>query len=141
MWTEIVSTSDIKGLLESYGNFHDSCIRDINISTMEFVDEKHAMHFSNILTATILFQRQSNKNAILELKFDGLKYLNYNPLTDGNYNVLLDAALRLRDSYFYWADHEDWEEGDNDAVWVCSKKLFWRFRPELIGNIQRVSDL
>ena len=140
MWTEISSNNDIQYLLESYGYFHDSCLRDVYISTMEFVDEKRAMHFSNTLTATLLFQRQTYKNDILELRFDDLVYLNYNPLKDNYTNVLLDASLKLLEGKFFWADHQDWEVGDNDAVWISGKKLFWRYRPELIGNIRRVNE-
>ena len=58
MWTEIKDQIDIDNLMNLYGGFHDSCLRDIYISTADFVDEKLGMHFDNQLTATLLFQKQ-----------------------------------------------------------------------------------
>jgi hypothetical protein len=143
MWTELVNTDDISNLKNLYGEFHDSCLREFYVSTKEFVDDKGAMSFSNELTATLLFQRQSKTNRVLELKFSGLKHLNYQPLSDEN--VIYDATLKLEDGIFYWADFEGWtlsdyQSGDKDSFWLCSSRLFWRLRPELIGNINRLSE-
>ena len=140
MWTEIKNQMDIDNLLNLYGYFHDSCLRDIYISTQEFVDEKRAMHFENILTATLLFQRQFKDNTVLELKFEYVDGFNYVPLKDNYTNVILDATLKTENEFFYWADFQDWEIGDNDSIWISGKKLFWRLRPELIGNIKRLND-
>ena len=140
MWTEIIDQSDIDKLMNLYGNFHDSCIRDIYISTKEFVDEKCAMGFTNVLTASFLFQRQFKNNKTLELKFEFVDQINYNPLKDNFTNVLYDATLKLHEGLFYWADDQEWEIGDNDAVWVAGKKLFWRLKPDLIGNVHRLAD-
>jgi|GEM_PF-2052228 len=60
MWTEIKDQSDIDKLMELYGNFHDSCLRNIYISTREFVDEKRAMNFDKIDRFT-LFNDNLNK--------------------------------------------------------------------------------
>jgi hypothetical protein len=140
MWTEIKTQTDIDNLLKLYGYFHDSCLRDIYISTQEFVDEKRAMNIENILTATLLFQRQFKDNAVLELKFEYVDGFNYVPLKDNYSNVILDATLKTKNELFYWADFQDWEIGENDSIWICGRKLFWRLRPELIGNIKRLND-
>lgn len=66
MWTEVLNDADIENLKILFGDFHDSCIRDIYLSTSEFVDEKRAMHFSNKLIASLLFQRPFKSNAVLE---------------------------------------------------------------------------
>jgi hypothetical protein len=140
MWTEIKEQSDIDKIMELYGNFHDSCLRDIYISTREFVDEKRAMHFDNKLTASLLFQRQFKQNTVLELKFEDIDHFNFNPLDKGEYAVILDATLITKSGLFYWADFAGWEIGDNEAIWISGKKLFWRLRPELIGNLKRIND-
>ena len=103
------------------------------------------MSFSSELIATLLFQRQSKTNRVLELKFLGLKHLNYQPLPDNYNNVIYDVTLKIEDGLFYWADFEGWtlsdyNSGDKDSVWICSKQLFWRLRPELIGNINRLTQ-
>ena len=140
MWTEIKKQSDIDKLMDLYGNFHDSCLHDIYISTREFIDEKYAMHFDNKLTALLLFQRQFKQNTVLELKFENIDYFNFNPFDNGEYAVILDATLITKNGLFYWADFSGWEIGNNEAIWISGKKLFWRLRPELIGNIKRLND-
>ena len=140
MWTEINDQSDIDKLLNLYGGFHDSCLRDIYISTREFVDVKLAMHFDNKLTASLLFQRQFQPTSVLELKFEDIKQFNFQPLDETEFSVINDATLLKRGELFYWADLANWEIGDNDSIWISGRKLFWRIRPELIGNIKRLDN-
>ena len=139
MWNEIKDNTDIDNLVKSYGFFHDSCLRDIYISTREFVDHKLAMHFDNKLTATLLFQRQFKPNSVLELRFDNIEQFNFRPFSETEDAVIYDACLIMVDGLFYWADFADWKIGDNDSIWINGQKLFWRFRPELIGNVKRVN--
>jgi hypothetical protein len=139
MWTEIKDQADIDNLLELYGNFHDSCLKDIYIATREFIDEKLAMHFDNKLTASLLFQRQFKPTTVLELKFEDIEQFNFRPFDETEGAVIYDATLMIKNELFYWADFEGWEIGDNGSTWVSGKKLFWRQRPELIGNINRIT--
>jgi len=140
MWTEIKDQADIDKLLEIYGYFHDSCLRDIYISTREFIDAKLAMHFNNKLTASLLFQRQFEPTTVLELKFEDIEQFNFRPFDTNIDPVIYDATLMITNGLFYWADFAGWEIGDNDSIWISGKKLFWRQRPELIGNVKRLND-
>jgi hypothetical protein len=140
MWTEIKEQTDIDTLLELYGNFHDSCLRDIYISTREFVDNELTMHFDNKLTASLLFQRQFEQATVLELKFEDIERFNFIRFDNYEHTVILDATLIATNELFYWADLAGWKIGNNDSVWICGKKLFWRLRPELIGDIKRIND-
>ena len=140
MWTEIKDQSDIDKLLESYGYFHDSCLRDVYISTREFIDEKLTMHFENKLTASLLFQRQFRSPTVLELKFEDIEQFNFKPFDETTNAVIYDATLMTANGLFYWADFADWEIGDKDSISISGKKLFWRLRPELIGNTKRLND-
>jgi hypothetical protein len=140
MWTEINNQSDIDRLLDSYGHFQDSCLRDVYITTREFIDENLAMHFDNKLTASFLFQRQFGPTSVLELKFEYIEQFNFRPFDTNADPVIYDATLMIRNGLFYWADFSDWEIGDNDSIWISGKKLFWRLRPELIGNVKRLND-
>ena len=56
MWKEIKTEDDIEELLKSFGDFHDSCLRDLYISTREYVDEKLAMSFENRNIGTLLLK-------------------------------------------------------------------------------------
>ena len=140
MWTEIKDKTDIDRFLVAYGYFHDSCVRDIYISMREFVDQKLAMGFDNKLTASLLFQRQYGPDAVVELKFEDIERFNFLPFEETESAVIYDATLKMENGLFYWADFAEWENGDNDSIWISGKKLFWRFRPELIGNIKRLDD-
>ena len=55
MWIEVKDQQDIDKLMESYGFFQDSCLRDLYMSTREFVDDQRVMHFNNTLTASLFF--------------------------------------------------------------------------------------
>jgi hypothetical protein len=140
MWTEINDQSDIDRLLDGYGHFHDSCLRDVYITTREFIDENLAMHFDNKLTASLLFQRQFGPTTVLELKFEDIEQFNFRPFDTNTDPVIYDATLMIANGLFYWADFAGWEIGDNDSIWISGKKLFWRLRPELIGNVKRLND-
>ena len=142
MWTEIKDQTDIDNLMNLYGNFHDSCLRDVYLSTREYVDNELFMNFSNKLTASLLFQRQFEQNTVLELKFEDIDQLNFHPFdeTTSVSACIFDATLMLTNGLFYWADVANWQIGDYDSIWISGKKLFWRMRPELIGNINRLKE-
>ncbi len=140
MWTEIKNKPDIDKLMDLFGYFHDSCLRDIYISTREFVDQKLTMHFDNKLTASLLFQRQFGAMTVLELKFEDIEQFNFRPFSENENAVIYDATLIATNGLFYWADFAGWNIGDNDSIWINGKKLFWRQRPDLIGNIKRLND-
>ncbi len=140
MWTEIDSQSDIEKLLDLYGSFHDSCVRDIYLTTREFIDEKLSMHFENKLVVLLLFQRQYKLNPVLELKFEEVQQFNFRPYEENESAIIYDVTLKMENGIFYWADFSGWQIGDNDSIWISGKKLFWRLRPELIGNVRRIND-
>jgi len=140
MWTEIISEIDIVNLMTEYGEFHDSCLRDIYISTKDFVDEKLTMHFENKIIGSLLFQRQFDKDTVLELKFENIDRFNFNPAPENYNGVIYGATFKKVGNLFYWSDIEDWEIGDEDAHWISASKVFWRYRPELRGNVIRLKE-
>lgn len=102
MWNEIKTQADIDRLMDLYGSFHDSCIRDFYISTAAYVEKNLSMQFDNKLTASILFQRQFAPNSVLELKFENSIKYSYYP--DGD--IIYDASLIIEDGLFYWTECE-----------------------------------
>ena len=128
MWSEIKDQRGIDDLMENFDFFHDTCVRDIYISTKEFVDEERSMYFDNVLTVSLLFQRQSRENSILELKFEVLKKMDYDWLRS---TLMYEATLKIDNNLFHWKD---------DVGTINGEKLFWQFRPELVGNVKRIND-
>ena len=127
-------------MIELYGNFHDGCLREVHIVTEESVKKDLSMTFSGQLTATLLFQRQYENPTVIELKFENVRQFNFNPPGPGYDSIIYDATFKKIDNLFYWASEDDWKLGDNDAVWISGEKVFWRERPELIGQVNRLSD-
>src|SRR5207253_7862249 len=117
MWKEIVTAEDIEELLKGYGNFHDSCLRDLHLSTREWVDEELTMSFDNKNVGTLLFQRQYKINPVLELKFEGIDRLNFNPYGPEYSGLIYGATFTKVEGLFYWSDELNWEVGDNEANW------------------------
>ncbi|PKA06473.1 hypothetical protein [Leptospira harrisiae] len=140
MWKEIKNEEDIKKVMMLYNNFHDSCIRDIYISTSDYVDKDLNMHFDNKSTASIIFQKQSKNYTVLELKFEGINHFNFKPMNHPYNGVIYDSIMKLENELFYWADSKDWEMEDIDSIWFSGKKLFYRFRTDILGNIKRLED-
>ena len=141
MWIEITNQAGIDELMEKFGYFHDTCIRDIYISTQDFVNERRSMHFDNVLTISLLFQRQSNENSVLELKFEAVKQMDIECLFEyGSTLIDTEATLKIENNLLYWANDFNWTPDDNDEWWISSERLFWRFRPKLLGNVKRIND-
>lgn len=134
-WNQITNESELKHLLSVYGGFHDGCIRDIYMSTKQYVNNDLSMSFNGVQQATILFQRQFDNPSTIELKFEELERLNFNPPDNG---IIYDCTLKFIEGTFYFADEENWQLKDNSVTWISSKKLFWRERPDLIGAIKRM---
>lgn len=140
-WKEITDDKDIETLLQLYGNFHDGCLREIHIVTKESVDKGLSMSFDGTLTATLLFQRQYKNPTVIELRFDMVRQFNFNPPGPNHDSIIYDATFKKVGNLFYWASEDNWQLGDNDAVWISGEKVYWRERPELIGQVNRISDV
>lgn len=137
IWNEIKNENDINVLMNVYGAFHDSCIRDIYISTKEYVDKKLTMNFESNIIISLLFQRQFSPKSVIEVKFENVLQFNFKPLSSID-NIILDATLVINENVIYWADYADWKIGDNDAVWISGKRMFWREVSESLGKINRI---
>ncbi|WP_133259654.1 hypothetical protein [Pseudochryseolinea flava] len=139
-WKEIKDEKDIETLLDLYGHFHDGCLREVHIVTRESITKELSMTFDGHLTATLLFQRQYKNPTVIELRFDNVEKLNFNPPASQFNSIIYDVTFKKVDNLFYWASEDNWEIGDNDAVWISGESVFWRERPELIGQVNRLND-
>ncbi len=139
-WKEIYNDQDIDSLLNLYGFFHDACLREVHIVTRESVTKDLTMKFDGELIATLLFQRQYRNPSVIELRFEDVKQFNFNPPEPNYDSVIYDATFKKIDNLFYWASEENWQIGDNDAVWISGKRVFWRERSDLIGQVNRIGE-
>jgi hypothetical protein len=140
-WTEIKDDKGIEALLQLYGDFHDGCLREVHIVAKESVDIGLSMSFDGNLTATLLFQRQYKNPTAIELRFDNVGQFNFLSPGPNHDPIIYEATFKKNGDLFYWSSEGNWQLGDNDAVWISGEKVYWRERPELIGLVNRMSDV
>lgn len=73
-WIEIKDSKDIENLLDKFGRFHDSCLKELFMWTESYVDENLSMGMSTELDTNvrILFQRQYHDPSAIEILFEGV---------------------------------------------------------------------
>lgn len=111
-WCKIKTQEDIDLLMETYGDFHDSCIVSLSFQNGTFVDDDMTMHFGSAKekVLSVIFQRQWNPKTI-ELQFSGLRQMRLVGWQD-NYSCDISSA--------YLAFHGDLLPGSPDRVIIWS---------------------
>ena len=139
MWTEIHSQADLEGLMHTFGDFHDACLREMHLWAESYVGNDLSMscpgHLDNHLR--LLIQRQSSDPSAIELLFDEVRRINVVPSPDNYDSIIFDATLLLQAGVFYWADVGRWlpdQEDSMNATWIAANKLKWRNASEWMGE-------
>ena len=138
MWNEITAPEDMTGLMSAFGNFHDSCIKEIRYVSGAFVAENLAMNPVNSKRIVdVVFQRQYKNPTAIVLRFVGLNVLHLAPCNDNYTCEIHGAAAFFRCGRVYWADCADAADGEIESLggtWICADKLRWRAADECIGE-------
>lgn len=130
MW-EIISTNDeMLKFMEKVCNFHDSCIKEMSYVSGAYVDVNLSMYpLNNRRVLRVLIQRQYEKDSMIEMEFQGLKYVKLFPI-DENYTCeILESTMIMKDGNIYWCDCSNLSESDLDdytGTLICASKLQWR---------------
>lgn len=137
MWNEIKAEGDINNLMERFGYFHDSCIKEMRYISGAFVDRDLSMHaINNCRNLRIIFQKQSINPMVIELEFSNLIKLDLEP-NDDNYTCeILDVSMFIENGHIYWGDSA-WfalKRNDYQGTWLCSKNARWRVADKYIGK-------
>ena len=135
-WLELAEAADIADLMQRFGNFHDSCVREIHVATSHYVDQDHRMHFDWRNSVQILVQRQFRNPSAIELRFDGVTGLHVSPPKPNCDSIIFDAAFFLREGVFYWAESSLLEPDDSsvgETMWVAARRVFWRDASDWLG--------
>jgi len=128
-WNEIKSEQDLQSFLELFGNFHDSCLKEMRYISGAYVGEDLAMNpINNQRKLYVVLQRQYRDMTTVEIEFSGLVKLNLAPCDEGYTCEILDAAMFFEDGLVYWADSENFtkQRTEYDGTWLCAKKAAWR---------------
>ena len=136
MWNKLETNEDISNLMEMFGGFHDSCIKELKYLSGAFVAPDLSMQpINKQRTVKIIFQRQYENPTTIEMEFSGLVKLNLAPLDEQYTCELFGAACILKDGCIYWYDDGNCStEQEYDGTWICAKEAKWRIADEYSGQ-------
>lgn len=134
----INSQKDIDFLMESFGYFHDSCIKEIKYVSGGYVELNHSMYpFNSLRTINIIFQSQNAPMPVIEMQFDLINRMNLEP-RDENYDcIIYSASLVKINNIYYWSEWNDFKVADIEngyGTWISSQKIKWRPLTKAIGK-------
>lgn len=130
MWEIIRTDDEILKFMESVCYFHDSCIKEISYISGAYVDENHSMHpLNDRRVLRVVIQRQYENNSMIEMEFQGLKYLKLIPVDESYTCEILDSTMIIKDGNIYWCDCSDLSGLDLDdytGTLICASWFKWR---------------
>lgn len=129
-YIEIKYDSDIEKLMEEFGWFHDSCIKELKYYSGGYVDEDGDMYpFNSKRCVKIIFQSQNAHIRVIEMKFEKIQKLNLRPRYEEYDCIIYNASLKKINNLFYWSEWENFKEEDlkkEDGTWISAQKVSWR---------------
>lgn len=137
IWNEINTEQELNDFLESYGGFHDCCLKELRYISGAFVDKNLSMHpINNQRKLYILFQRQYENVTVIEMEFSGLVKLNLIPNHETCTCEILDISMFFENGKIYWGDSEWFKEQRElyEGTWLCAEKAKWRIADKYIGD-------
>lgn len=156
MWNEIRDENTLQEFMETIGYFHDSCIKEMKYVSGAYVNDDLSMHPVNDRRILhMLIQRQYEENSMIEIEFEGVKWLKLVPADEQYSCEILDATMIIKEDCIYWCDcgglAED-ELKDYDGTLICASKVRWRsvsgsmgkqefYRQESIGSVESSAEI
>ncbi len=132
-YQEVSNQSEMDGLIESIGNFHDSMTKEIHIINRGAVLHDSKMRMSHQFDAQILIQSQWQPFAVELLFVD-----------------VLELAINDAGEYFGAAGWVGQESANNEirkiemkfdsSFKIVARQLFYRFQPEFLGVKARLNS-
>jgi hypothetical protein len=140
-WNEVKTQQEADRLMELFGDFHDSCLREAHLWTEHYVSNDLSMSCTGTLDNQIrlLIQRQFKNPAAIEMLFEEITRFNLVPTPENYDSIINSATLLVRDGTTFWSPEGDWtpDKLDRDcATWIAAKRLFWR-EVDWLGNALR----
>ena len=138
MWETVSTNDEILKFMERVCGFHDSCIKEMSYVSGAYVDVNLSMFpLNNRRVLRVLIQRQYEKDSMIEMEFQGLKYARLFP-ADENYTCeISDSTMLIKDGNIYWCDCGNVSESnleDYTGTLICASKLKWRSIENHLGE-------
>jgi hypothetical protein len=130
-WNEIKKQVDADDLMDFFGGFHDSCIREAHLWTAHYVNSNLSMSCapSPDISIRMLIQRQFENPSAIELFFDFVTRFNLAAPPEKYDSIILGATLLVHNGSIFWSPEGDWrpdKANKDDYTWISAKKLHWR---------------
>lgn len=135
-WLSLAEPAELDDLMHRFGNFHDSCLREIHVATGHYVDEDLLMTVDWRTNVRMLVQRQFRNPSVIELKFDGVIAMHLSPPPPNCDSIIFDAAFFVRDGIYYWAESSLWKPDgtrDGKTTWIAARHAYWRDASDWLG--------
>ena len=140
MWNEINNDYDLISFMDKICFFHDSCIKEMKYLSGAYVNEKLGMYpVNDRRILKVIIQRQFEDISMIEMEFEGLKYLKLFPTDDQYTCEILDSTMILKNDCIYWCDCGGLSETDLDnysGTMICAWKLRWRSINNRMGQTE-----
>ena len=141
-WHPIKTQEDIKYLMFTYGDFHDSCIVSLNFQSGAYVDDDRSMYFGDAQACvlSVVFQRQWEPKTV-ELQFIGLRQLHLVGWQDNYLCEISEAYLSFHhgllpgqpERVIVWSDNDSFDPAQIDGTihepadtYIIANELRWR---------------
>ena len=138
MWNEIIDDNDLRNFMERVGYFHDSCIKELKYLSGACVNEELSMYpINDRRVLNVIIQCQFEDFSMIEMEFEGLKYLKLFPVDDKYTCEVLDSTMILKEDGIYWCDWGGLSEDDineYNGTLICASKLRWRSINKCMGQ-------
>ena len=138
MWYEVNDQAALDFLMESVGDFHDSCMKEMVYVSGAFVGDDLAMYpINNQRTLKVVFQIQSSPISMIEMEFMKLKCMQLSPVSENYTCEILDATMILKEGCVIWCDCGGLTEADIQqycGTVISAEKLRWRVIDGFMGD-------
>ncbi|HDX9610175.1 TPA: hypothetical protein ROY01_001167 [Bacillus toyonensis] len=139
-WNTLKTKEDLEELLQLFGDFHDSCLKEVYMWTDSYVDENLSMRMASGTNVRILFQRQYANPSAIELLFETVTQFHVTPPPENHDSIIFGASLLLQNNLFYWADDYGWKPNKPspyEVNWISAKNIKWRDVSSWMGDEMR----
>ena len=137
-YTQIKDNKDIEELMDSFGWFHDSCIKELEYYSGSYVDSNRCMYpFNSSRCVRMVFQSQNTAISTIEMKFDKIKKLNLIPRNEEYDCIIYGASLKKIDGLFYWSEWTGFKIEDitrEHGTWISAQEVSWRPLRNALGE-------
>jgi hypothetical protein len=142
-WQVLQDQTDLDSLMNLFGWFHDSCIKELFMWTDHYVNHDLSMSVSGDRDnrVRVLIQRQYTNPTAVELMFEEVTQIYIVPSPENYDSIIYEATFLFRDGLFYWADDRNWDPDGKcrhaSVNWISSRKVKWRDASDWIGKTLR----